>query len=157
MGARDILDCLAGSGLRLSLDPSGGLRVEPKAALTDDLRLLIRANRTDLLAALSAREATDDAALEYFEERAAVREFEGGQNRPAAEGAARAETEAYRRACWERFQAAADEILRIPSPGGRERALAHYRARAMRDRGEQRGEIAAVEMAAWVRHRATLH
>jgi hypothetical protein len=157
MGARDVLDCLSESGLRLSLDPSGGLRVEPKCCLTDEHRRLIRANRSALLAALGAVEESDDAAREYFEERAAVREFDGKQDRRAAEAVARTETEAYRQACWERFEEAADEILRIASPGGRERALALYRARAIQDRGEKCGEIAAAEMAAWVRHRATMH
>lgn len=55
---------LTKAGLKLSLDPSGGIRVEPRSILTDELRATIRSHREELLAVLSAPAvcATGDAS-----------------------------------------------------------------------------------------------
>lgn len=52
MGATDLLSRLALAGVRLSVVGSDRLLAEPRAALTDELRALIRAHKPDLLAAL---------------------------------------------------------------------------------------------------------
>jgi hypothetical protein len=52
MGASDLIGRLALAGIRLSLREPGQLAAEPREALTDELRALIRANKPALLAAL---------------------------------------------------------------------------------------------------------
>lgn len=53
ISAPDVMMRLAAAGIRLKPLPDGRLWAEPRAALTDDLRELIRAHRSELLAALS--------------------------------------------------------------------------------------------------------
>lgn len=53
MGAPDILARLAAAGISLKPLPDGRLWAAPRAALTDELRELVRENRAELLMALS--------------------------------------------------------------------------------------------------------
>lgn len=54
MGAPDLLARLQALGVRLTLDGEH-LIAEPRSALTDDARAMIRANKAELLAALQPR------------------------------------------------------------------------------------------------------
>nr|MBA2352193.1 hypothetical protein [Burkholderiales bacterium] len=122
MGAFDILSQLRGMGLTLSLQGEA-IRAEPKAAINDEARALIRTHKGDLLALLkqpaSATESSSATAVcdrfmsskgigtharaslesinencaEFFEERAAIMEYDGNLSREDAEAAARAATE----------------------------------------------------------------
>lgn len=57
------------------------LHVEaPRGVLTDERRRLLAEHKADLLAVLA-----DDNAREYFDERAAIREYEGGLDRDSTE------------------------------------------------------------------------
>ena len=86
MSPPDLLHHLRGAGLVLTLTHDGGLHVAPRAALTDDHRAAIRAERDSLVLALQAEH---DADAEAFEERAAIMEFDGRLPRADAEAAAR--------------------------------------------------------------------
>ncbi len=52
MGASDLIGRLALAGVRLSILAPDKLAAEPRAALTDDLRRLIREHKAELIAAL---------------------------------------------------------------------------------------------------------
>ena len=52
--AQDIFEVLHDVGLSVSLGPGGSLLVKPKSSLTDELRMLIRGNKTELLDWLQA-------------------------------------------------------------------------------------------------------
>ena len=52
--AQDIFEVLQDVGLSVSLAPGGNLLVSPKSRLTDELRVLIRGNKTELLDWLQA-------------------------------------------------------------------------------------------------------
>ena len=52
--AQDIFEVLHDVGLSVSLGPDGSLLVKPKSSLTDELRVLIRGNKTELLDWLQA-------------------------------------------------------------------------------------------------------
>jgi len=56
MGASDLLERLTLAGVRLSVLGPDQLAAEPRAALTDELRALIRTNKSALLAALARLE-----------------------------------------------------------------------------------------------------
>ena len=75
-----VLKRLAEAGIFISIEGEGNLAAEPASSLTDELRSMLRANKTALLEML--------AKQENYEERAAVMEFDGRLNRPAAEHAA---------------------------------------------------------------------
>ncbi len=62
MGAPEVMMRLAAAGIRLKPLPDGRVWAEPRAALTDDLRDLIRAHKAELLTALSAHTLGDSAA-----------------------------------------------------------------------------------------------
>lgn len=62
MNAPDVLARLAAAGIRLSPLPDGRLWAEPRAALNDDLRQLIRAHKVELLNALESNTLPDPAA-----------------------------------------------------------------------------------------------
>ena len=51
MGARDLLDTLAGAGVSIRLD-GGRLIVSPRALLTDDLRATLKINKAARIAVL---------------------------------------------------------------------------------------------------------
>src|SRR5687767_1561206 len=89
MGAPDILTSLKSMGLRLS--PRGSsIWVEPKAAITDEARLIIREHKIELLGLLTPNPADAHEALtKAVEERAAVMEYDGGLSRADAERQAR--------------------------------------------------------------------
>ncbi|MBI4191556.1 MAG: hypothetical protein HY525_13585 [Betaproteobacteria bacterium] len=61
MNAPDVLARLAAAGIRLSPLPDGRLWAEPRAALNDDLRQLIRAHKVELLNALESNTLPDPA------------------------------------------------------------------------------------------------
>ena len=88
MDAPELLHHLRDAGLVLTLTPAGGLHVAPRKALTEDLRVAIRAQRDALVLALLS--AYDDRAdHEAFEKRAAIMEFDGVLTHSDAEVAAR--------------------------------------------------------------------
>jgi hypothetical protein len=69
MGAPDLLTALWNSGIRLSLD-GGSIRAEPKTALTDETRALIRAHKAELIELLRARDdPLPDPAMEARRQR----------------------------------------------------------------------------------------
>ncbi len=78
---------LTAHGIHLTRDAAGALRAGPAAALTPELAALIRDHRAALLAAL-APPPDPLAVREFFDERAAVFEFEGGVTRAEAEAGA---------------------------------------------------------------------
>jgi len=86
LNTADLLDYLTARGLRLRLDHAGHLLASPKTALTPDLADLIRAHRAALVAAL--RPPDPDAVREFYEERAAIFEYDANQPRAQAEAAA---------------------------------------------------------------------
>lgn len=66
MGARDLLHDLASAGLSVSVD-GDNLVIRPRELLTDELRVAVKANKSDLLAILTAPadsvgRASDDQA-----------------------------------------------------------------------------------------------
>lgn len=87
MNTERIIKNLAKRGIRLTRDAAGALRAGPAAAATPELADLIRAHRAALLAALAP--SPDPLAVrEFYEERAAVFEFDGGLTRAEAEAGA---------------------------------------------------------------------
>lgn len=103
MQAAEVLAHLTGSGFHVSAT-GNTVHVGPRAAITDDVRALVRAHKPALLSLLTRRPvpvaplpAEDRAAiLEAIEERAALREFDGGEPRAVAERVARATMRVYR-------------------------------------------------------------
>src|SRR5262245_18738572 len=62
MGAPDVLVQLAAAGIRLTPLPDGRIWAEPRAALNDELRELIRCHKAELLRALAAEAPSDSRA-----------------------------------------------------------------------------------------------
>ena len=87
MNAPQLLDLLTARGVHLARDETGHLRAGPAAAVTPELADLIRQHRAELLAAL-APPPDPLAVREFFEERAAVFEHDGGLSRAEAEAGA---------------------------------------------------------------------
>lgn len=87
MKAEQIIMTLTAHGVRLTRDPTGALRAGPASAVTPELAALIREHRAELLATL-ARPPDPAAVREFYEERAAIFEYEANQPRAAAEAAA---------------------------------------------------------------------
>ena len=85
MGAPDLLKHLRRLGFDLAAVDGGGIRVSPYSTLTDNLKEEIRDNRGALLDLLAVPSAAVQAAHDAFEERAGVREYDGGLPRQAAE------------------------------------------------------------------------
>lgn len=112
---KHVIDTLNAAGIHLSCDGNGTLRAGPVGAITPELAALIREHRAALLAALAAPPDPADV-LEFYEERAAVFEFEADQPRAEAEAAALRRT-------LERF------ALPDPGAGGIEAVLAALDAR----------------------------
>jgi len=84
---KHVIDTLNAAGIHLSCDANGTLRAGPAGAITPELAALIRDHRAALLAALAP--LPDPAAvLEFYEERAAIFEYEADQPRAQAEAAA---------------------------------------------------------------------
>lgn len=81
-------------GLSAEPLPDGKLSISPVMNITPEIRNWIRAHKADVLAEL-AREADEDAR-EYFEERAAIMEHDGGLSRTEAERLASARVYEYR-------------------------------------------------------------
>ncbi|MFZ5492657.1 MAG: hypothetical protein ACOY6E_09215 [Pseudomonadota bacterium] len=87
MNNEQIFTTLSAHGVRLTRGPDGALRAGPAAAVTAELAALIRAHRAALLAAL-APPPDPQAVREFFDERAAVFEYEAGLPRAEAEAGA---------------------------------------------------------------------
>lgn len=83
MNAADVLLALRRAGLVLDVSGSA-LLVTPASKLTDELRTLTRAFKEELVGLVLY-----EGAVEAFEERAAIMEFDGGMTRQDAEAAAR--------------------------------------------------------------------
>jgi hypothetical protein len=115
MNAEQIIMNLTAHGIRLTRDPTGALRAGPASAVTPELAALIRDHRAALLAAL-APPPDPASVLEFYEEPAAIFEYEADQPR------AHAEATALRRTL-ERF------ALPDPGAGGIDAALAALTAR----------------------------
>ena len=62
MGAPDVLARVAAAGIKLTPLPDGRIWVEPRAALNDELRVLIRAHKAELLAVLGGDDLADPKA-----------------------------------------------------------------------------------------------
>ena len=88
MGAPGLLEHLRRLGFELAAVDGGGIRVSPYSALSDSLKEEIRDNRVGLLDLLAVPGAAVHAAHEALEERAGVREHDGGLSRQEAERAA---------------------------------------------------------------------
>jgi hypothetical protein len=84
MTAENLLHQLHAQGLCFSIESDGGLRVGPKAALTPELRALIQTHKPALIEVLNRAQ---DAA-EFYEERAAILEYDAGFTRKEAEAEA---------------------------------------------------------------------
>jgi hypothetical protein len=97
----EVLSHLAAAGIRLEAR-EGALLATPKAALTDEVRALIRAHKPALVALLARpappplTEVERETVAEAIAERAAIREFEAHEPRPVAETQARAGMRVYR-------------------------------------------------------------
>lgn len=76
---------------------------------------------------------TDEEQQELFEERAAIREFDGGMDRESAERAARADVERYRHACEVNY------LVTLGSKEGR-RGVDRYLALVAQKRGADAAE-----------------
>ena len=85
MGAADLLKHVRAAGFTLDL-ADGKLLVAPASMLTDELRIALRASKTEVLALLVADR---EAEVEAFKERVAIMELDGGLSRAEAEVAAR--------------------------------------------------------------------
>lgn len=85
MGVPDLLEHLRRLGFDLAVVDGVGIRVSPFSALTDSLKEEIRDNRDALLDLLAVPSDGVQAAHEAFEERAGVREYDGGLPRQDAE------------------------------------------------------------------------
>lgn len=87
MNTDRVITLLTAHGVRLSRDRTGTLRAGPAGAITPELAALIREHRAALLAAL-APPPDPASVLEFYEERAAIFEYEADQPRAQAEAAA---------------------------------------------------------------------
>ena len=115
MNTDQVITLLTTYGIHLTRDPTGTLRAGPAGAVTPELAALIREHRAALLAALAPPPDPADVR-EFYEERAAIFEFEADQPRAAAEAAALRRT-------LERF------ALPDPGAGGIEAVIAALTAR----------------------------
>jgi TubC N-terminal docking domain len=89
------LDELLARGVTVVIEGEDLVVVGPAAALTDDVVTSLRSAKHELLAELGRRHAARLAVevwRDYFEERAAIREYEGGFSRTEAELLASKET-----------------------------------------------------------------
>lgn len=93
----DVLEDIRRSGGHVDLVAPDRIRVSAPAALLPDLVARVRDVKLDLIAVLAKRGSTaccdapwnDDDWEAYFEERAAIREYDGGLPRAQAERRAR--------------------------------------------------------------------
>lgn len=85
MGTTNILAQLRAAGLNLEVDATGRLLVWPPDRITPELRATIQAHRDALIAGLLNQEQN---ALEAYEERAGILEYDVGMTRPEAEAEA---------------------------------------------------------------------
>ena len=104
MDAPTTLHLLVNGGFAVGIDGEN-LTVRPVSRLTDKLRQAIRANKPELLALLRKAKphappplsaADREAIREAIAERAAIREFDGGESRQVAEREARSAMRVYR-------------------------------------------------------------
>lgn len=103
MHAAEVLSRLESFGVNV-VASEGTVYASPREAVTDEVRALVKANKPALLALLTRRPvpvpppppADLEAIQEAIDERAAIREFEGGEPRATAEREARAAMRVYR-------------------------------------------------------------
>ena len=90
MNPPELLRHLEAQGLTLTLTPGNGLAASPKRLITPELADRIRQHKPALIAALQARQAQPDPedVREFYAERAAIMEHDGGLPRPEAEAQA---------------------------------------------------------------------
>jgi hypothetical protein len=98
----------------------------------------------------------NEGAMEFFEERAAVAEYDAGLSREDAEAQAREATERHKQKCRDRQQKVANYILSLPTWVARQKELERYRQQAIATYGETAGNIIGREMAGWIRFRGGL-
>lgn len=170
MGAPDLIARLSALGLRLARE-GDGIRVAPRAALTDEARSLIRAHKAELLQVLAAADpipapateasrqrelfeftppgdpANDDEALQ---ERVAI--MMEGNGWDAATALQEARWQADRERCWRSFLRNAKRVLEAP-PAQREGLLVRYQEEASRRYGERTGADMAGSLRCWVEAR----
>ena len=154
-----IIERAAADGVRLTLSAPGKLKAVGEQQAVSRWLPIIADNKLNILAVLSTpatAEAIDADALEFFEERAAIAEFDGGLTREEAEAQAREATERHRRECWERHQRNAERILSLPTCAAREKALERYHKEAVAQYGNKAGDHMGREMANWIRFRSRL-
>lgn len=87
MNPSDLLTQLQSLGLTVKTGQGGSLIVNPKALMTPELSALIRQHKAALVEALTPPPDPADVR-EYYEERAAILEFDAGMARPQAEAEA---------------------------------------------------------------------
>ena len=154
-----IIERAAADGVRLTLTAPGKLKaIGDKQAVIRWLPILTE-HKAELLASLSAphtAQAIEQSVAEFFEERAAIAEYDGGLTREEAEKEARDATERHRLACWERHQRNAELILSLPTWAARKKAIERYGREAVAQYGDKAGATMAKEMTAWIRFRSGL-
>ncbi|MBV5275630.1 MAG: hypothetical protein JZU52_18995 [Lamprocystis purpurea] len=103
MHALEVLTRLESFGVTV-MASEGMVHVSPRAAVTDEVRDLVRTHKPALLSLLTRRpvpvpplpEADAEAITEATDECVAIRKFEAGESRTAAERAARSAMRVYR-------------------------------------------------------------
>lgn len=91
MTAADLLPVLEAQGVFLWADDTDLRLMHPPGALTADLTATLKAHKADLLALLNTRtrlpapSTWPEAWRDFYEERAGIREYDGGFTRPEAE------------------------------------------------------------------------
>jgi hypothetical protein len=169
MGTPDVLAQLSALGVRLHRE-GDALVAEPRSALTDAARAMIRAHKADLLAVLGQGPLSDPAAearrqRELFEftppgdpanddealqERVAI--MMEGNGWDAATALQEARWQADRERCWRSFLRNAKRVLEAP-PAKREDLLVRYREEAGSRYGERTGTDMAGSLRCWVEAR----
>lgn len=86
--ARVFLDTWEAQGVAFQVSV-GLVRWKPKAALPEEAVAQLQAHKSELLVLLAERQR--QAAIDLYEERAAIAEFDGGLSREEAEALAREE------------------------------------------------------------------
>lgn len=156
MGAVDLLTRLDAAGIRLRAD-GDRLVVEPRQRLTEELRDAIRANKPELLTAITqagkpevftfAPPSDPENDAEAIEERAAIIAEGCGMGHAQALQEARWHVE--REWAWRAFLRNAQHILDAPE-GARQELVVLYEAEAARRYGASVAAYMAASIRAWL-------
>jgi hypothetical protein len=156
IGAPDVLSQLSALGVKLSRE-GDALIAQPRSALTDEVRILIRSHKAELLAVLAEPEIfaftppgnpdNDDEALR---ERVAIMEVENGWD--AAEALQEARWQADRERCWRSFLRNAPRVLAVRG-AARDALLDRYQEEASRRYGNKAGLDMTASLRKWVNGR----